>query len=155
MQFFVVIFTGRYAVVPEPFVTIAKTKSKKVRIAVDFQEEYKFFSKKQQTYPLTVLVARKDFIQNNPALIEKFLNEYQKSYEWTIQNPSAAGKLCEELDFGLNANIIEKSISNANYTFVKARESKEQIQEFLQILMKLDTKTTGDKLPEEDFYYAP
>ena len=144
-----------YAVVPEPFVTIAKTKSKKVRIAVDFQEEYKFFSKKQQTYPLTVLVARKDFIQNNPALIEKFLNEYQKSYEWTIQNPSAAGKLCEELDFGLNANIIEKSISNANYTFVKARESKEQIQEFLQILMKLDTKTTGDKLPEEDFYYAP
>lgn len=144
-----------YAVVPEPFVTIAKTKSKKVRIAVDFQEEYKFFSKKQQTYPLTVLVARKDFIQNNPALIEKFLSEYQKSYEWTIQNPSAAGKLCEELDFGLNANIIEKSISNANYTFVKARESKEQIQEFLQILMKLDTKTTGDKLPEEDFYYAP
>ena len=144
-----------YTVVPEPFVTIAKTKSKKVRIAVDFQEEYKFFSKKQQTYPLTVLVARKDFIQNNPALIEKFLNEYQKSYEWTIQNPSAAGKLCEELDFGLNANIIEKSISNANYTFVKARESKEQIQEFLQILMKLDTKTTGDKLPEEDFYYAP
>lgn len=144
-----------YAVVPEPFVTIAKTKSKNVRIAVDFQEEYKFFSKNQQTYPLTVLVSRKDFIQKNPELIEQFLKEYQKSYEWTIQNPSAAGKLCEELDFGLNAKIVEKSIPNANYTFVKAQESKEQIQEFLQILMKLDTKAIGDKLPEEDFYYAP
>lgn len=144
-----------YAVVPEPFVTIAKTKSKKVKIAVDFQEEYKFFSKNQQTYPLTVLVARKDFIQKNPELIEEFLNGYEKSYKWTIQNPTAAGKLCEKLDFGLNANIVEKSIPNANYTFIKAQDSKEQINEFLQILMKLDTRTVGDKLPEDDFYYAP
>ena len=83
------------------------------------------------------------------------MNGYEKSYKWTIQNPTAAGKLCEKLDFGLNANIVEKSIPNANYTFIKAQDSKEQINEFLQILMKLDTRTVGDKLPEDDFYYAP
>ena len=88
-------------------------------------------------------------------LIEEFLNGYEKSYKWTIQNPTAAGKLCEKFDFGLNANIVEKSIPNANYTFIKAQDSKEQINEFLQILMKLDTRTVGDKLPEDDFYYAP
>ena len=143
----------KYAVIPEPFVTIAKTKSKKVKIVVDFQKEYKFFSKNQQTYPLTVLVAHKDFIQNNPELIEQFLSEYEKSYNWTIKNPSAAGKICEKLDFGLNANVVEKSIPNSNYTFVKAQDSKEQIQEFLKILINLDTRTIGDKLPEDDFYY--
>ena len=143
----------KYAVIPEPFVTIAKTKSKKVKIVVDFQKEYKFFSKNQQTYPLTVLVAHKDFIQNNPELIEQFLSEYEKSYNWTIKNPSAAGEICEKLDFGLNANVVEKSIPNSNYTFVKAQDSKEQIQEFLKILINLDTRTIGDKLPEDDFYY--
>ena len=113
----------KYAVIPEPFVTIAKTKSKKVKIVVDFQKEYK------------------DFIQNNPELIEQFLSEYEKSYNWTIKNPSAAGKICEKLDFGLNANVVEKSIPNSNYTFVKAQDSKEQIQEFLKILINLDTRT--------------
>lgn len=145
----------KYAVVPEPFVTIAKTKSKKVKVAVDFQEEYMFFSQNKQTYPLTVLVARKEFVQNNPEIIDEFLTEYEKSYEWTKKNPSAAGKLCEKIDFGLNANVVEKSIPNANYTFVKAQDSKTQIQEFLQVLMKFEPKAIGDKIPEEDFFYAP
>ena len=61
----------------------------------------------------------------------------------------------DKLTYAGNLENLKDIENKENYTFVKARESKEQIQEFLQILMKLDTKTTGDKLPEEDFYYAP
>ena len=143
-----------YAVVPEPFVTIAKTKSKDVRVAVDFQQEYKFFSDGNQNYPLTVMIARKEFAQNNQEIIEKFLKEYEKSFEWTLKNPAAAGKLCETLDFSLAANVVAKSIPNSNYTFIRAVEAKTQIEELLTIFMNLDKASVGQVLPSDDFYFS-
>lgn len=143
-----------YAVVPEPFVTIAKTKSKDVRVAVDFQQEYKFFSDGNQNYPLTVMIARKEFAQNNQEIIEKFLKEYEKSLEWTLKNPAAAGKLCETLDFSLAANVVAKSIPNSNYTFIRAVEAKTQIEELLTIFMNLDKASVGQVLPSDDFYFS-
>lgn len=141
------------AVVPEPFVTIAKTKSKKVYVAVDFQEEYKFFSDKKQNYPLTIMVAEKSFAQKNPQLIENFLQEYENSLKWTLKNNAAAGKLCQNLDFGLNANIVEKSIPNANYVFVRADSAKSIIEDFLRVFMQFDSSAIGEKFPSEDFYF--
>lgn len=143
-----------YAVVPEPFVTIAKTKSKDVRVAVDFQQEYKFFSDGNQNYPLTVMIARKEFAQNNQEIIDKFLKEYEKSLEWTLKNPAAAGKLCETLDFSLAANVVAKSIPNSNYTFIRAVEAKTQIEELLTIFMNLDKASVGQVLPSDDFYFS-
>lgn len=142
-----------YAVVPEPFVSIAKTKSKKIRAVVDFQKEYEFFSEKKQNYPLTVLVARKNFAQENPQLIEKFLREYEKSLNWTLENPTAAGKLCEKLNFGLNANVVEKSIPNANYVFERAIFAKDRIEEFLNILAQSDSDSPKKEILSADFYF--
>ena len=60
----------QYAVVPEPFVTIAKMKSPDVRAVLDFQEEYKAITGSQSVYPLSVMVVRKEFAENNPELLE-------------------------------------------------------------------------------------
>ena len=48
-----------YAVVPEPFATVAQTKSDKVFVAIDFQAEYEYFEGKGKIYPLTVMVVTK------------------------------------------------------------------------------------------------
>ncbi len=144
-----------YAAVPEPFTTIAKMKSDSVRAALDFQKEYKDCTGSQSIYPLSVMVVRKDFAENNPQELITFLNEYKKAYEWTVKNPLAAGKLTEKQSLGLTAAVVSKSIPVSNYTYIKAIEAVSMSEELLKIFLANEPASLGGKLPDRDFYYEP
>ena len=142
-----------YAIVPEPFSTIATIKDKSILVAIDLQQEFEDITKKGNTFPLTVLVATKDFCEKNPAEVQKFLTKYEKSYEWVLKNPAKAGKLCEEHDLGLAAGVVTKSIPRANYTFVNAADGKESCEELLNIFLESEKSSIGGKLPDSGFYF--
>ena len=142
-----------YAIVPEPFSTIATIKNQDILVAIDLQQEFEDITKKGNTFPLTVLVATKDFCEKNPAAVQKFLAKYEKSYEWVVKNPAKAGKLCEEHDLGLAAGIVTKSIPKANYTFVNATDGKESCEELLTIFLESEKSSIGGKLPDSGFYF--
>ena len=143
-----------YAAVPEPFVTIAKMKSKEAITLLDFQKEYIECTGAKEIYPLSVMVVRKDFAEKNPEQLEKFLKEYEKSLEWTKKNPSAAGQLSNKHSLGLDAAVVEKAIPVSNYTFVPASKAIQSIEELLRIFLENEKTSIGGKLPENDFYYT-
>ena len=64
----------QYAVVPEPFATIACTKSDKVIKALDFQKEYLEVTGEKDIYPLSVMVVRADYAKENSKLLKSFLS---------------------------------------------------------------------------------
>lgn len=140
-----------YAVVPEPFATIATSKDNKIFYAVDLQKEYRILTE-SETYPLTCIVVRSKFAKENPEVLKNFLNSYAAAVDWTIENPAEAGKYCEKNQFGLAAGIVKKSIPKANYVFIPAQESKKQIEEMLTLFMNSDSKAVGGELPDNDFY---
>lgn len=142
----------KYAVVPEPFSTIAMSKSDDVFCALDFQNEFIKISKQKENYPLTVMIAEKTFLENHKDLVLLFLQQYKKSYEWIIKNPKNAGILCEKHDLGINHNIAEKTILNANFTFENVKESQKKIEQILQIFIDLD-KSSLSTLPTNEFYF--
>ena len=144
----------KYAVVPEPFATVAQIKSDKVVVAVDLQSEYEYFEGKGKIYPLTVLVVTKDFAEKNPEALKAFLAEYEKSFKKTLQNPKEAGELCEKFGLGLAAPIIAKSVPKANYVFMTSDNPKvkEKVEELLKIFLAFDSTSIGGKLPDENFY---
>jgi len=144
----------KYAVVPEPFATVAQLKSDKVIAAVDLQSEYEYFEGKGKIYPLTVMVVTKDFAEKNPEALKAFLGEYEKSFKKTLQNPKEAGELCEKFGLGLAAPIIAKSVPKANYVFIPAEnpKAKEKIEELLTIFLSFDSASIGGKLPDDNFY---
>ena len=144
-----------YAVVPEPFATVAQTKSDKVFLAVNFQAEYERFEGKGKIYPLTVMVVTKTFAKKNAKVIKAFLEDYQASLEKTMNNPMEAGKLCEDFGLGLAAAIVAKSVPKANYVYIPAgnSQSKKQIEELLNIFLSYDASSIGGKLPDKGFYY--
>ncbi len=144
----------QYAVVPEPFATVAKLKSDSVKVAVDLQEEYSLLNGYDAKIPLTVLVARRDFVEKNPVALEDFLKKYKKSYEWTVKHPAQAGNLCEKHNLGLAAEVITNAIPVSNYVFIPAKDAQKNVEEFLTILLDYSTESIGGKLPEADFYYA-
>lgn len=143
----------RYAVVPEPFITVAKSKSKNVNSALDFQKEYEEIYGKGETYPLTVMVVRKAYADENKEILNDFLKSYEASYLWTTKNPLKAGKLSEKHQLGLSADIVTKAIPNANYTFVPAVNAQKQIETLLSVFNSYDSNSFGGVFPEKDFYY--
>lgn len=144
----------QYAVVPEPFATIAQVKSDKVKAALNLQTEYKELTGSKDIYPLSVMVVRADFAKENPELLEQFLNEYQKAVEWTLENPGEAGKLTEKHKLGLTAAIVEKAIPVSNYTYLTAKSARKSIEELLKLFLENDKSSLGGKLPDEQFYYS-
>lgn len=141
-----------YAIVPEPFITIASEKSKNKINIIDLQKDYflKYFG---QNYPLTVMVVRSDFAEENPDLLKIFLEQYKSALSWTLENPSDAGQLCEKYNFGLKKNVVEKSIPKSNYVFIPAVKGKLIIESLLQLFIEEDNSFLNGKLPEDDFYY--
>ena len=144
----------KYAVVPEPFATVAQMKSDKVLAAVDLQSEYEYFEGKGKIFPLTVLVVTKDFAEKNPEALKAFIAEYEKSFKKTLQNPKEAGELCEKFGLGLAAPIIAKSVPKANYVFMTSDNPKvkEKVEELLNIFLTFDSASIGGKLPDDGFY---
>ena len=145
----------KYAVVPEPFTTIARTKSDKVQAALDFQKEYLELTGKKQNelYPLSVMVVRASFAKENPELLKTFLAEYDKAVNWTIKNPAASGKLSEKHSLGLAAAVVENAIPVSNYTYVPAVSAKKTLEDLLNLFLEGDKTSIGGKLPDEGFYY--
>ena len=143
----------KYAVVPEPFVTIAKMKSSSIYSVLDFQDEYQKITGSQNIYPLSVMVVRADFAKNNPELVDEFISKYKSAYEKTVLTPSEAAKLSEKYDLGLSAQVVEKAIPVSNYTFIPASKAVEISEELLEIFLKNDSSSIGGKLPDLDFYY--
>lgn len=143
----------QYAVVPEPFVTIAQIKSKDVIVAIDFEKEYEELTEDGKNFPFTIMVVRKAFAEKNKDLLESFLKKYEESYIWTIMNPKEAGELCEKQDFGLASNVVAVSIPKSNYTFVPAKYAQTQIEDLLNIYLDLEPSSIGEKLPDEGFFY--
>ena len=144
-----------YAVVPEPFATVALTKSDKVIAAIDFQSEYEYFEGKGKIYPLTVMVVTKSFAEQNSKLLKSFLSAYEASCKNTLKNPKQAGELCEKFELGLAAAIVTKSIPKANYVFIVTTSGKVQskVEELLNIFLSFDPSSIGGKLPDEGFYF--
>ena len=144
-----------YAVVPEPFATIAQLKSKDVKAAIDYQVEYSLVNGKDAEIPLTVLVTTRAFAEKNSKAINDFLKNYEKSYNWVVKHPVQAGNLCEKHNLGLAADVLAKAIPVSNYVYIPAKNGQKNVEDFLQILLEYSADSIGGKLPEADFYYNP
>ncbi len=152
------------ALMPEPFKTVAlanaKQNSKNLYVAVNFQEEWqKIQAKKVQNdltllnYPMTVIVASKNFAQNYPEYVNAFLTHAQNAIAFSVANPDIAGQMVEKNTLGLKAAIAAKAIPNCAFGFVSARDAKPQIEQLLSIFLQFAPNSIGGALPADDFYF--
>ena len=147
----------QYAVVPEPFSTVATTKDASVRRAINLQQEYaalnKAAGKDSETFPMTVLVARKELAEKSPEILRSLLASAKNAVDWTVSNPSEAGKLVETHTLGLQAPIATKVIPNGAYVFIPAKEARPQLEELFSIFLDFAPDAIGSVLPSDGFYF--
>lgn len=141
-----------YALVPEPFATVATSKSATVRRSLDIQ---KLYGEKRGTtsYPMTVMVCRADFARKYPAVVQKFLHSYKKATDWTVSHPKEAGELTEKHTLGLKAEVASASIPNANYVWIPAKKGRGDMEKLLSVFLSFAPESVGGALPDDGFYY--
>ena len=141
-----------YALVPEPFATVATSKSASVRRSLDIQ---KLYSKKRGagSYPMTVMVCRADFARKYPTIVQKFLNSYKKATDWTVSHPQEAGVLVEKHTLGLKAEVAAASIPSANYVWIPAKKGRGDMEKLLSMFLFFAPESVGGTLPDDAFYF--
>ncbi len=149
-----------HALLAEPAISIALRKSKSFPIklvapdlyrSVDLQKEWGKVFKSEAKLPQAGIVALGDTISKKQ-IIQRFQEEYKKSLNWYKNNPKKAGDLVSKNLKMLTADGISDSISHINIDFVKAKDAKDDLIKFYEILEKSNPKTIGGKLPNNDFY---
>ena len=141
-----------YAIVPEPFATVACTKDTSVRRALNIQSEFEKVGG-SASYPMTLIVARKEFVQQHPSLVKTFLSAYQKSFNWTQANQEQAGLAVERIGLGLTAALAQKAIPYANFTYKTPSQARQSIESLLSLFLQFAPESIGAALPTDGFSF--
>ncbi len=144
------------AMLPQPFVTVAQTKANDIRIALDMTEEWNKLQegKENPSGMLTgVVVARTEFVKNNPEKVEKLLSDYEASVRFVNENIEEGAKLIGE--YGIVAEAVAKvAIPYCKIVCIKGQEMKNLLSGYLSVLEGQNPTAIGGKLPNDDFYYG-
>ncbi len=145
---------GAVALLPQPFVAAAQAKNENIRIALDLTQEWdKLRENADQGAMITgVIVGRKEFIEENPEAVKKFMDAYKESVEYVNQHVEEASALIEEYNI-VSAAVAEKALPYCNIVFIEGEEMKNKLSGYLNVLAEQNPKSIGGKIPEDEFYY--
>jgi len=144
------------AMLPQPFVTVAQTENEDLRLALDLTEEWDNVQANTDgptsALIMGVLVARREFIEQNPAAVNDFLDRFSESVQFVNGNIGAAAELIEYYDF-FPAPIAVRALPHSNITFIAGIQMKELFSGYLQVLFVQNPETIGGEMPSDEFYY--
>lgn len=138
------------AMLPQPFVTVAQGQLENLRIALDLTEEWDKLDNGSRLIT-SCLIVRKDFADEHPEAVKKFLEEYEASAKYVNENVGEAAALVEKYDI-VKAPVAQKAIPFCNIVCIAGNEMKQAASGYLSVLFGQNPKAVGGKLPGEDFY---
>ena len=144
-----------YAVVPEPFVTVATSKDSAIVAAIDLQKEYRAVEAAEglENYPMTVVVINSTFAKNHPEMVRQILAFYKDAIDWTNNNATKAGVLVQSHTLGLMAPIAAKVIPRGAYVYQSAQDARGDLEKLFEIFMSFSPEAVGGSLPDDGFYF--
>jgi len=88
----------------------------------------------------------------NPYIVKRFNEEYAKALQWYKTHPQEAGKLVNKYIPMLTPEAVADSISHVQLDDVDAKDAKEDLKFFFNVLKQNNPKIIGGKLPDAGFY---
>lgn len=141
----------QYAVLPEPFATVALAANPSLRTPLDLGALWKGATG-QASYPMTALVVSAKLAAARPDAVRAILKAVSDSIAWVKANPAEAGALVEKNDLGLKAPVAAKAIPRSAYVYVPAPASRPAVEALLGVFLELAPASVGGKLPDNAFY---
>ncbi len=144
--------TEAIVIAPQPVATAITVKDPSAKIVINLNDEWNKYNDKKLV--MGCIVARSEFVEENPKAIKVFLEDYEKSITAVSEDVDTTAALCEEFNIITPAAVAKKAIPYCNIVFEDGEELKTDLSAYLEFLFKANPKSIGGKLPADDFYYA-
>lgn len=146
--------TDGVCMLPVPAATALMLKDSTVREALNVSAEWD----KVAENPLVMgcVVVRTQFMEENPQLVERFLQEYEASINYMKDEANAPSAAQYVAQFGITANaaIAAKAIPQCNLTYLAGEEMRNAIQSYYEMLFTADPASIGGGNPDDAFYFV-
>ena len=141
------------AMLPQPYVTAAAAQlGEGFRVALSVSDEWAKLDN-GTLCTTAVVLARKEFVEQNPQAVALFLEELAASVSWVNENVAEAAQLCG--DYGIiKAPVAQKAIPQCNLVCLTGTEMRQALSGCLNVIFEQNPKAVGGALPEADFYYG-
>ena len=124
MQFVAASPEGTIAVLPEPVLSVAKSKNANLNTALDLTAEWSANTSESQLVQGCIVV-RTEFLEAHAKEVEEFLTDYAASVDYVNTNPAEVATLV--VDLGIYAGaaaVAEKAIPKCNIKYIDGNEMK-------------------------------
>ncbi|NLO39937.1 MAG: ABC transporter substrate-binding protein [Ruminiclostridium sp.] len=145
---------AQVSMLPEPILTTVKMKKPETNIMLDLQQEWNKAFDTEKGYPQAGIFVKDELIQNAPQLVKNYLKALEEGMVWLNENPADAGLYAQELEMGLPAAVVEKSMPGNNIRYQSVANVQKELKDFFQILYDFNPATVGGVLPDDGLYYG-
>ena len=142
------------ALLAEPFVSGVMARVEGLRMALDLTEEW---DKVQREYSLimSVVIARREFLENNPGAINILMREYAESINFMTSNIPEAAQLAVDSGLIPDTAIAEAALPGTHIVFIYGEDMKRNLMGFYNVLYNAEPQSIGGELPGESFFFLP
>ena len=143
------------AMLPVPAATAAIVKGNgQVRAAIDVTEAWNELRSGSQLI-MTAVVARTEFVESYPELVDAFLADYEESINYVNNNLDAAAELVAGYGITPSPAIAKQAIPQCHLAFLSGNEMLSALSSYFLTLYSIDHDSVGGSLPDDGIYYIP
>ena len=142
-----------FAVLPEPFATVAIQQLDNRHIALSLGDEWDRVSNNGSQLVTGVTIVRKEFAEAHPAAMLQFAADAAESVAYVNGHPEDAANKIESLDI-VKAPIAKLAIPRCNLVCMTGEEMRTALSGYLDALYTFDPQMIGGKLPDDASYGA-
>ena len=144
------------AILPQPFVSLAKTLVNPLYSPVDLTVEWnKALSDTGSQAVTTTTIVNKQFLEEHEQAVVEYLNMAGQSVAWTLANMDKASALQEELGTFLNNSVAYDAMPYISMVNLTGEDMRTALSGFLGELYAANPDSIGGALPGDAFYYLP
>ncbi len=140
------------AMLPQPFVSTVLASNENARIALDLTEEWEAVATDGSTIVTGVVVVNTDFLAENKAAFDEFMEDYTASVDMTVTDPDGTAALIGGYDI-VPEPIAKVALPYCNITMITGAEMQEKLEGYLNALHEQNPAAVGGAMPDEAFYY--
>lgn len=136
---------------PQPVATSIQMNTGAV-VSLDMTEEWERVAS-DSALMMGCVVVRNEVLEQYPAAVAAFLEDYAASIEAANEDAETTGQLCETYGIVAKAALAQKAVPDSNIVWVTGTEMKEGLSGYLNVLFEADPTSVGGQMPDDAFYY--
>ena len=139
---------------PVPAATALMAKDSAVKQAISLSDAWDELG--NGSLAMGCVVARTEFIEENPQAVADFLTEYEASINYMKDeaNVDTASELVAQYKITPSTAIAAAAIPQCNLTFASGQEMKDLVEGYFSVLFQANPASIGGGMPYDSFYYG-